>query len=116
MAVSADAKRRTARFLFGWLVAQILMTLGLLAWEVYAIASNGKVALITTVVRDAWYAQEWAFLGVLVLASLGIGYLGGHFFASAEPSASTPSGTRCTCGRSSTLDPSGRCRQCGGVK
>lgn len=79
-----SARRRTARFLAGWLAAQVALALAAAGWEAYAVATH-NAALITTVIREAWYAQEWAFLGIGVVVALVVGYLAGHFFASAEP-------------------------------
>lgn len=70
--------KRMTKYLGLWLGWMLTGLLGFGALEIYAMASGGEVALITTTVRYWWEQQPGAFLSAYLLLTLFAGILVGH--------------------------------------
>jgi hypothetical protein len=74
-------QKRTAIVLASWCVLQLIGGLGLLSWEMYAVASPENAALITTVVKTVWASQPWAIFLPWTIVTFLVAYLMAHFTA-----------------------------------
>lgn len=73
--------RNTAIVLIAFCVMQLLLLLGLLAWELYAVADRSNAELITTTMKLLWANQPWVVLIIVMGVTGGVMFLFGHFFA-----------------------------------
>lgn len=74
-------QKKTAIVLLVWVALQVVLGVGLLAWEGYAVSSPDQADLITTVVKIAWANQPWPFLLGAVVVTFVVAFLCGHFFS-----------------------------------
>jgi uncharacterized membrane protein AbrB (regulator of aidB expression) len=73
-------QRKTAIAIGVYLALQLVLGLGLLAWEFYAAYAYGAPATISVVLQTAWAHYPWPFFVVGILVTAALFWLLGHFF------------------------------------